>query len=54
MISKSKGKDFITTVQKERGPLPASTQYETQVNMLWKKNISIYKKKRYIIDNINI
>ncbi|CDW89632.1 UNKNOWN [Stylonychia lemnae] len=48
MISKSKNKDFISTVVKQKQNIPGPQHYETQVNLLMKKNISIYKKKRYL------
>eukprot|EP00347_Sterkiella_histriomuscorum_P012830 403367062 len=46
LITQSKNNDFISQVQKQTRDLPAPNQYETQVNLLMKKNISIYKKKR--------
>ena len=48
MISKTKDMDFISQEVKKKGYIPASNQYETQVNLLMKKNISIYKKQRYV------
>jgi hypothetical protein len=46
MISKTQNQDFMSKVLKLKANMPAPTDYETQVNLLMKKNLSIYKKQR--------
>lgn len=46
MISKTDNMDFISQIVKQKNLIPACNQYETEVNLLMKKNLSIYKKQR--------
>lgn len=46
MISKSKDRDYLAEIIKERKGAPGPTQYNVGLNLLSKKNVSIYKMER--------
>ena len=45
-ISASKDRDYLANVLKEKKLMPGPTQYNTGLNLLFKKNLSIYKRDR--------
>ena len=47
MISKNKDRNHLAGYATDKKMVPGPTQYNVGLNLLFKKNLSIYKKQRY-------